>query len=67
MLRKELEKKVGLVTDEEWKQACNIAQLDIWANRLMFRQRTSHQYLATVLVTAVNLIRRYHQVSAANL
>lgn len=57
MLRKELEKKVGLVTDAEWKRVCYIAQLDIWANRLLFRQRTSHQYLATVLVTAVNLIR----------
>ncbi len=63
MLRKMLEKKVGKLTNEEWKQACNIAQLDIWANRLVYRQKTSHQYLATVLVTAVNNIRKYHPES----
>lgn len=67
MLRKELEKKVGPVTDTEWKKACRIAQLDILVNNWLFRKRTSHQYLATVLVTSVNLIRRYHAVSAANL
>lgn len=67
MIRKALEKKVGPVTDVEWKWACRIAQLDILVNNWLFRKRTSHQYLATVLVTAVNIVRRYHEVSAANL
>jgi hypothetical protein len=66
MIRKKLEKNVGPVTDAEWKRACMIATYDIRANRMVFQQKTSHQYLGEILVTAINLIRRNYNSPAAN-
>jgi hypothetical protein len=57
MIRNALEKKVGLITNEEWSRVCRIANADIKVNRLLHKQKTSHQYLGMVLVTAINIIR----------
>jgi len=60
MIRRELEKKVGPVTDEEWKRVCNVAKMDILRNHWLWGKKTSHQYFATVMVTAITIIRKYH-------
>lgn len=57
MIRKTLENKVGRVSNAEWGRACQIAEADIRVNRLLYNQKTSHQYLGMVLVTAIKIIR----------
>ncbi len=57
MIRKELEKKVGAVTDTEWKRVCQIAGADIRINRLVWKQKTSRRYLQMVLTAAIQIIR----------
>jgi hypothetical protein len=57
MIRKELEKIVGPVTEMEWKRVCQIAGADIRVNRLVWRQKTSRRYLQMVLTAAIQIIR----------
>jgi hypothetical protein len=57
MIRKALEKKVGPVSDAEWKRVCYIAEQDIRVNRLRFKRKTNRQYLTMVLTAAINIIR----------
>ena len=57
MIRKALEKKVGPVSDTEWKRVCYIAEQDIRVNRLRFKRKTNRQYLTMVLAAAINIIR----------
>lgn len=58
MLRKTIERATGALTDDEFKETLDLADVDIKVNRYLYGSRTSLAEVIRIVVICLNVMRR---------